>query len=224
MKSARPRGVGLTIAVMALVQLALWGNTSDDAYISFRYVERWVDGHGLTFNPGEQIEGFSNPLWIGILAVSRLLLPALPIANAAAVLGFIASVVAVVAMALIVRRSNPDRYRPSFTYAAVILVCTPGFHVYTTSGLETPLLGALVTLAVLFSLSESYPARLRAAVYLGFAAVCRPEAPLYGLLWWLFMQGPQQLRAGPARESGRETRGPLGDRHRRAGRRSVADP
>jgi len=188
--------------------MSLWDHISDDAYISFRYVERWVAGQGLTFNPGEQVEGFSNPLWVGILALSRFLLPNVAIVDAARVLGFAASVISFLAMAVAVKLSSPGRQSVAFLYAAVILACTPGFHVYATAGLETPVFGMLVTVAVLFSLAETLPphragvrggdpgfaARLGAALCLGFAAVCRPEAALYGFLWWLFTRGPRQLR------------------------------
>ena len=185
---------------MAIVQLSLWGHISDDSYISFRYVARWVGGEGLTFNPGEQIEGFSNPLWIGLLAATQRLLPTVAITDSARILGLAASLVSFVAMALIVKRSNRGRYSVAFAYAAAIVVCTPGFHVYATAGLETPLLGALVTLAVLFSLADTFPSRFSAALCLGLAAICRPEAPLYALLWWLFARGPRQLRMRPGRE------------------------
>lgn len=195
-----PLAAGLFLVFMAIVQLSLWEHISDDAYISFRYVERWVAGQGLTFNPGEQVEGFSNPLWIGILALSRLLLPNFATVDAARVLGFAASVISFLAMAVAVTRSSPGRHSVAFLYAAVILACTPGFHVYATAGLETPVFGMLVTVAVLFSLTETFPARLGAALCLGFAAVCRPEAALYGLLWWLFTRGPRQLRMRPGHE------------------------
>jgi hypothetical protein len=37
-------------------------DTVDDAYITFRCVENFVRGAGLTFNPGTRVEAFSNPL------------------------------------------------------------------------------------------------------------------------------------------------------------------
>ena len=40
----------------------------DDAAIGFRYSERLVDGHGLTYNDHERVMGFSNPLWTVLLA------------------------------------------------------------------------------------------------------------------------------------------------------------
>src|SRR6185369_9237080 len=113
-----------------------------------------------------------------------------------------------------VKRSSPDRHSVAFLYAAVILACIPGFHVYATAGLETPVLAMLVTAAVLFSLTDTSPphragmrggdpafsSRLGAALCLGFAAVCRPEAALYGLLWWLLTRGPRQLWTRPGGE------------------------
>ncbi len=40
----------------------------DDAFISFRYVRNLLEGHGLVFNPGEHVEGYSNFLWVLELA------------------------------------------------------------------------------------------------------------------------------------------------------------
>lgn len=40
----------------------------DDAYISFRYAANLANGHGLVFNPGERVEGYSNFLWTLLMA------------------------------------------------------------------------------------------------------------------------------------------------------------
>ena len=178
----------------------VWDHVTDDAYISFRYVERWVEGQGLTFNPGERVEGFSNPLWVLLLAAARWLLPSVEIADVARGLGFAAATLTLVSMALAVRRSNPGRESVAVTYATVMLAFTPGFHVYATAGLETPLLGMLVTLAVQYSLADTFTARARAAACLGLGAICRPEAALYCLLWWPLTNGWPRLRAHPVRE------------------------
>jgi hypothetical protein len=43
----------------------------DDAYITYRYAENWVAGHGLVFEPGgERVEGYSNPLWLLLSAAA----------------------------------------------------------------------------------------------------------------------------------------------------------
>ena len=40
----------------------------DDAFISFRYVRNLIEGHGLVFNPGERVEGYTNFPWVLELA------------------------------------------------------------------------------------------------------------------------------------------------------------
>ena len=46
---------------------------NDDAFISFRYAANLADGQGLVFNQGERVEGFTNFLWVLILAAVRRL-------------------------------------------------------------------------------------------------------------------------------------------------------
>lgn len=60
--------------VFALICLGLafaWttGHTQDDAYITFRYSQNLVNGHGPVYNPGEPVEGYSNFLWMLVMAV-----------------------------------------------------------------------------------------------------------------------------------------------------------
>jgi hypothetical protein len=46
----------------------------DDVMISMRYARNLVDGHGLVYNPGgERVEGFTNPLWVGYMALVHLI-------------------------------------------------------------------------------------------------------------------------------------------------------
>lgn len=45
----------------------VWGYMLDDAYISLEYAKNLAEGRGLVFNPGEGVEGFSNPLWVFLL-------------------------------------------------------------------------------------------------------------------------------------------------------------
>lgn len=46
---------------------ALGTDAVDDAYISFRYAQNAILGHGLVFNPGERVEGFTNFLWTALM-------------------------------------------------------------------------------------------------------------------------------------------------------------
>ena len=44
----------------------------DDAMISMRYAYNLAQGHGLVWNPSERVEGFTNPLWVGFMAIFHL--------------------------------------------------------------------------------------------------------------------------------------------------------
>ena len=55
------------LALLAWLSNVAWF-LCDDAFISFRYVRNLLEGHGLVFNPGEQVEGYTNFLWVLELA------------------------------------------------------------------------------------------------------------------------------------------------------------
>jgi hypothetical protein len=44
----------------------------DDAMISMRYAYNLAHGMGLVWNAGEYVEGFTNPLWVGYMALFHL--------------------------------------------------------------------------------------------------------------------------------------------------------
>ena len=60
--------LGLPIPFFVLGILAGLEFIKDDAYISFRYAHNLVTGHGLVFNTGERLEGFTNFLWVLVLS------------------------------------------------------------------------------------------------------------------------------------------------------------
>ncbi len=45
----------------------------DDAMISMRYAYNLAHGNGLVWNPGERVEGITNPLWTAIMALVHFL-------------------------------------------------------------------------------------------------------------------------------------------------------
>lgn len=44
----------------------------DDAMISMRYAYNLVHSNGLVWNAGERVEGYTNPLWVGFMALWHL--------------------------------------------------------------------------------------------------------------------------------------------------------
>jgi hypothetical protein len=64
----------LFAASIGAALVTLWSARNffhDDAFITFRYVERLWSGHGLSWTSGPPVEGFTHPLWLALLALLR---------------------------------------------------------------------------------------------------------------------------------------------------------
>lgn len=168
---------------MAL-QSYLWPHVTDDAYISFRYAHHLASGDGLVFNPGEHVEGFSNPLWTIVLGCV-FFLTTIPIPDIARGLGLLCSIGILIVIQRLYRREFSAWGPAPLSLALLFLLLTPGFHVYATAGLEGPLLSFLLILGVYLSLGSSRRSAFVAAGIFGLVGITRPEGPLYALLWFL---------------------------------------
>jgi arabinofuranosyltransferase len=103
----------------------------DDAYITFRVVDNFINGYGLTFNPDERVQAYTHPLWMLMLSAayavtSDVFYTTLAISYALCVLAF-----AVVFMSL-------NSVWRSALFLGVLL-SSKAFVDYTSSGLEYPL-------------------------------------------------------------------------------------
>jgi len=174
------------ILLNVLPQLYFWEHVTDDAYISFRYAERLLDGEGLTFNPDEKVEGFSNPLWILLIAAASKI-TTLDLPTISRIVGFSLSLLTFLFLFFISEKLFNDYRSPLlFIFASLVILGAPGFHAYSTAGLEGPLLGLLLMSGVFFSLSKSTKHLRIAACLIGLVGITRPEGPLYGILWLAF--------------------------------------
>jgi arabinofuranosyltransferase len=132
----------------------------DDAFISFRYARNWVDGHGLVFNPGERVQGYTNLLWV-IVAAAAIALHFDPL-DATQVLGMTSFLGCVVISSAVAFLSKPRKVLAvaSAAVAALFYVLPHGFAALAASGLETSFL-ALVLLAM-GVVNHLWPPRTRA--------------------------------------------------------------
>jgi len=107
-----------------------WG--SDDAYISYRYAQNFVDGHGLVFNPGEKVEGYTNLLYTLIAAIFISINP-----NMVYIGCFSFNILAYIATLLLFYwylRNITDENRAKIGF--LILCATPVMWAWHASGLE----------------------------------------------------------------------------------------
>ena len=57
------------VAVLLAAALCAWNAEffHDDAYIALRYARNLAEGHGLGWNPGDRVEGYSSFLHVALL-------------------------------------------------------------------------------------------------------------------------------------------------------------
>jgi arabinofuranosyltransferase len=112
---------------------------SDDAYITLRTVDNFVNGHGLRWNVVERVQSFTHPLWTLVLAV-----PYAVTKEAYFTPLVLQMAIALAAVWVIGWRLAADRV--SATAAIGVLVFSKAFVEYSTSGLENTLTHLLLAL------------------------------------------------------------------------------
>ena len=152
----------------------------DDALISLVYARNLALGNGLVFNLGERVEGYTNFLWVLLLApfywVSRLL--GGDYVNW--VIG-VSIVLSGVALLLVYRLSRAIWDRDIVATGAALGLCVVD-NSYTTwagLGLESHLLAVCILGAVYFARSESPRRFLWVGIALACAQATRPDAALF---------------------------------------------
>ena len=159
---------------------------TDDAFISFRYARNLAHGYGLVFNPGhEAVEGYTNFLWVLLLAVLDAL--GLRPESAAPWLSLTATVGLWAVVALYPLRVSPPRFRPwLIVVPTLLLAVTRSVAVWSTGGLETRLFSLLVVAGVLRAVVEvreslderADPPLPASALLFALAALTRPPGLL----------------------------------------------
>ena len=178
------REVLLSLPAVAIYGLALhyyWLFVSDDAYISFRYAEHLATGRGLEWNPGYRVEGYTNFLWVVLIAGLRFF--GVPAPVGARALSWVVAGMTVLLIVLFARRQRAAN--PSWTLLALAplpLVLIFPYQFWTSLRLETPLFGALLLLSTFLFVREEERQQGRrwpsALAYLALA-LTRPEGAIF---------------------------------------------
>ncbi|MCP1357026.1 glycosyltransferase family 39 protein [Aneurinibacillus migulanus] len=107
-----------------------WVN--DDAYITFRTVDNFVNGRGLTWNVDERVQAYTNPLMM--FAMSILYLFTKEVYYTSIVFSLTISLITILILSFGISK------KPSLAVLGItILIFSKSFIDYSTSGLENPL-------------------------------------------------------------------------------------
>lgn len=189
------------LSLFFVLHSLLLSHMCDDAYISFRYARNFASGWGLVFNPGEKVEGYTNFLWVVILAGFQCL--GLDIVAAAKVLGIF------FALALLwVLPFSAWKVRGEGGWmdllAPALLACNGSFSFWAGGGMETLMFSCWLFLALFSHLRYQMDGKglslILFSILFGLAALTRPEGlPLFlvAFLYHLFL-----LARGKDRKAG----------------------
>jgi hypothetical protein len=165
------------LAALLALAIVLFGLLSyhfqfvqDDAYISFRYAENLINGHGLVFNVGERVEGYTNFLWIIGLVVFKKLVNSNYILTAR-IFGFVSGAALFLITMFLIYRHDNDKAVVHTIYAFILLLACAAIPYWSVSGLET---AAFAFMALAAMTAELFKPRLT-AVMIVVATLLRPD-------------------------------------------------
>jgi hypothetical protein len=141
--SALLAGAVVAFAVSRAVRLA-W--LADDSFISFRYAWNLVRGHGLVYNAGEYVAGYTNLLWTLLMAAAMAVGVTPEISSK--VLGITCWLLLAGVLAF---RSWRNRDRVFLPLAAALVLLMDDYQTWATGGLETSLFTLLSVAGVLLA-------------------------------------------------------------------------
>lgn len=150
---------------------------ADDALISLRYADRLIHGFGLTWTDGPRVEGYSNLMWV--LLVAGLGKCGMDLIVAARLLG-VGCMAAVIVFA-----AKRSASRLAFAAGAVFFVSAAPVAAWAIGGLEQPLVAAALAGAIFYLLRaadadyENRPALVASSLCLGVLCLTRPDGPLF---------------------------------------------
>ena len=129
----------------------------DDAFITLRTVDNFINGYGLVWNVGERVQTYTHPLWMFALSAIYALTREPYYTTLALSIGLSA-----VTVGLILWQSRLDVLLTASV--AVVLIGSKAFIDYSTSGLENPLAHLLLVVFICLWFKSSSNARLGLAM------------------------------------------------------------
>lgn len=194
-------GIVICSLLFFLHSIAFWVPL-DDSFISFRYAEHLVAGKGLVFNPGERVQGYTNLLWVLLIAAGHWLGgDSLRVAQGLGIFFNLGTLVVTFFMTAHLTRQaiHPLNFLPP-----LLLALTSSFVAWGSSGLETPLFVFLVTLGFFLYIRNMDQERGFVAVSIVFslAFITRPDSAIFffalALHWlWSMMLQVRPLKPFP---------------------------
>ncbi len=186
----------MTAAIAGLYALNVRGYyfVADDAFISFRYARNLVAGHGLVWNPGELVEGYTNLSWV-LMTASAMRLGLEP-ESASTSVSIASGVLLLILLARFAARRS-GWVQPVTWLPLLVLATSRSFTAWSSGGLETMFFTLLVFAAFTTHIGERERRTRRpiaSALMFAAAALTRPEGILFAFVCGVFFLAEVGLR------------------------------
>lgn len=188
-------GVAGALVATIVGQAVLWGWVVEDAAISFAYARNLAEGWGLVRFPGdERVEGYSNPLWVLLMAAAHRI--GFDGFQSSKGMALALSAVAIPAVWAIGRQAALPAV--GAVLAAWLLALDAQYVIWSASGLENGLFCTLLALGIWRTVADEerggFP--YAALCWLGLA-LTRPEGVGYAAIggaWALLLEATGKRR------------------------------
>ncbi len=129
----------ILIYVVILIKTAWIG---DDAYITFRTIDNFINGYGLRWNVAERVQSYTHPLWLFVLSFIYFFTH--EIFFSSLILSIIISIITILILLFVLSIRIENKLLILFA-----LIFSKAYTDYSTSGPENPLTNLLLVLYLL---------------------------------------------------------------------------
>lgn len=179
----------LSLVLLIIIIRKAW--CGDDAYITFRVIDNFVNGYGLRFNIGERVQAFTNPFWLFLLTPFYLAFGKIELVSAGTSL-----LLTGLNLFIIVKFAKNKDWK--LILLLVFLIFSRAFTDFSSSGLENPLSHFLITIFILFFFENlaSKKSIIFLAIITSLLLLNRMDLGLIVLpgLVWTFIEKPEWKR------------------------------
>jgi len=171
-----------------LLVLTAWLN--DDAYITFRTVDNFVNGYGLTWNVSDRVETFTNPLWMFLVSIPYFFTD--EIYYTAIILSITISMIVILIFAFKISKTVIG----AILGIGIFIVSQP-FVDWSTSGLENPLTHLILAIFLMVYIKSMKRFNLKTlfllSIITAFGAINRLDTLVFFLpcLAFVFLKLPK---------------------------------
>ncbi len=168
---------------------------AEDAYITFRHIQNFLEGYGLTFNINDKIEGFTHPLWVFLLILFSGLGFSLHLSSLLLGVIFTTSGMLILFYNFVYKQNKLNFFYKSFLIIPYYFIIHDGFRDFWTSGMEFSLTFFLLSLFLTYVADKNIQNPFQVSMILSLLYTNRPELGgifylYYGLI--LFLESIKQ--------------------------------